>query len=273
MASLSLPAPRRVASLPSKTQAPGSFHSTEQSATTTTTTSSTTTTTTLRAPSYEQRCRTASEAARFTPEQRKKLFVPRSLEDFDDGGAFPEIHVAQYPRHMGNPHLHRSTAAVRGAQQGSTALVNVEIDKDGDIRYDSLVKSGTNSGKTVYTTLEDMRGGPADPDAIALPTPEEEKEATERTAMALLSLLSSHNALAKPSGSAMVNAETSKNMEAKTQFIKYVPRKDAPGYNPAAAQRVIQMVPAQVDPMVRCIFTSCFNTYLPALCFQIPSCC
>jgi len=66
----------------------------------------------------------------------------------------------------------------------------------------------------------------------------------------LQALLASHTALSNPSGSAMVNAETSKNMEAKTQFIKYTPRPDAPGYNPAAAQRVIQMVPAQVDPMM-----------------------
>jgi len=195
----------------------------------------------------------------MTPEQRKKLFLPRSLADFDDGGAFPEIHVAQYPRHMGNPHLTaaRTTTStsianvVRGAQQTNTALISVEIDKDGDVSYDALVKSGTNANRIVYTKLEDMRGGgPSSLDDIALPTQEEEQATTERTALALQALLASHTALSNPSGSAMVNAETSKNMEAKTQFIKYTPRPDAPGYNPAAAQRVIQMVPAQVDPMM-----------------------
>ena len=239
MTSLSLPAPRRVVILP-KVSAATAAPSTQSLATTV-----------LKAPSYEERCRTASEAARLTPDQRKKLFLPRSLADFDDGGAFPEIHIAQYPRHMGNPHLNRKVGTVRGTQQSSSALVNIEIDKDGEISYDSLVKSGTNSDKMVYTKLDDMVGGPADLDAIALPTPEEQQAATERTALALQSLLTSHTALSKPSGSAMINAETSKNMEAKTQFIKYTPRKDAPGYNPAAAQRVIQMVPAQVDPMVR----------------------
>lgn len=42
------------------------------------------------APTYEERCQAAAEFSRFTPEQRKtakKLFVPRSLADFDDGGA------------------------------------------------------------------------------------------------------------------------------------------------------------------------------------------
>ena len=31
-------------------------------------------------------------------------FVPRAAADFADGGAFPEIHVLQYPRGMGAPH-------------------------------------------------------------------------------------------------------------------------------------------------------------------------
>lgn len=30
-------------------------------------------------------------------------FVPRSQDDFGDGGAFPEVHIAQYPLHMGEP--------------------------------------------------------------------------------------------------------------------------------------------------------------------------
>ena len=73
------------------------------------------------APSYEERCDRAAAMARLTPEQRKSqkqtkpMFVPRGLKDFDDGGAFPEIHVAQYPRHMGNPHLAKKRAGGAGA--------------------------------------------------------------------------------------------------------------------------------------------------------------
>jgi SNW domain-containing protein 1 len=193
--------------------------------------------------------------ARLTQEQRKqqniKLFVPRSLADFDDGGAFPEIHIAQYPRHMGNPHIKKAVggAAVAGAQSKTTAIVNVQVDEKGDVSYDAIVKGGTNADKTVYSKYEDLRGGAADPDAVALATREEEEETKRRTSEALGSLLSKQTALDKASGSAMVNAATSQNQEEKTQFIKYTPRPDAPGYNPAAAQRVIQMVPAQIDPM------------------------
>lgn len=204
-----------------------------------------------RAPNYDERCRAATALSKMTAEERKrapKLFVPRSLADFDDGGAFPEIHVAQYPRHMGNPHLKKPGAG--NVNSTSRAIVNVEVDKDGEISYDAIIKGGTNAGKTVYSRHDDLKGGEAKEEDVALPNEDEEKAAAERTQLALQKLISKKTALDKPSGSAMVNADSSKNVEEKTQFIKYTPRPDAPGYNPAAAQRVIQMVPAQVDPMM-----------------------
>ena len=208
-----------------------------------------------RVPSYPERCRAAREAASKTPEERRrgpKLFVPRSLHDFDDGGAFPEIHVAQYPRHMGNPHLKKnaSGSGAAGAQTTSKALVNVQVDKDGEVSYDAIVKGGTNADKTVYSRYEDLVAKEAKEEDVALPTEEEERETTAKTQAAFNMLLSKHTALDKPAGTAIINAQTSQNQEAKTQFIKYTPRPDAPGYNPAAAQRVIQMVPKQVDPMM-----------------------
>jgi len=214
-------------------------------------------------PSYEERCRAAAQASKLAKEQRPKLFVPRRVQDFGDGGAFPEIHVAQYPRHLGNPHLKkRPTAAAAAAAASSSrtaggvaastskAIVNVQVDQDGKVSYDAIVKGGTNADKIVYTKLDDMRGGPAIQEDIALPTEQEEAAEAAKTEAALQALLSKKTALDKPSGSAMVNAATSQNMQSKTQFISYTPRPDAPGYNPAAAQRVIQMVPAQVDPMM-----------------------
>lgn len=223
-------------------------------------------------PTYAERCRAASDLARTAPAKRGGpggLFVPRSLEDFEDGGAFPEIHVAQYPRHMGNPHLRKKATPAAGkggapasggggaapppaaaAGVASRAIVNVEVDRDGQVSYDAIVRGGTNAGRTVYTRYDDLRGGEAKPEDVALPTEEEKAETARRTMAALQGILSERTALDKPSGSAMVNADTSRDIEEKTRFIKYAPRPDAPGYNPAAAQRVIQMVPAKVDPMM-----------------------
>ena len=248
---LSLPAPKRTFSSPPTPAAVP----TVTTATANTAAAAATANPKRVAPSYEDRCRLAMEASKLTADQRKarkmQLFVPRTVQDYDDGGAFPEIHVAQYPRQMGNPHHRKQlgAATVAGSQGNSSrAIVNVEIDEQGDVSYDAIVKGGTNSDKLVYTKLEDVKGG--DPVDISLPTEEEEEETRRRTQAALQSLLATKTALDKPSGSAMINAATSQNAEQKTQFIKYKPREDAPGYNPAAATRVIQMVPAQVDPMM-----------------------
>ena len=215
-------------------------------------------------PTYVERCHAAVVASSLPKNERPKLFVPRQLADFEDGGAYPEIHVAQYPRHMGNPHLRRRTAAAAvttstKTNQGPTpvvaattnqSIVNVQVDETGAVSYDAIVKGGTNTDRLVYTKLDDMRGGDANPDDIALPTPDEEAAETARTNAALQALLLKKTALDKASGSAMVNAATSQNIEAKTDFIKYTARPDAPGYNPAAATRNIQMVPAKLDPLM-----------------------
>ena len=44
------------------------------------------------------------------PYGRRKGWIPRSLEDYGDGGAFPEIHVAQYPLNMGKKKATVSTS-------------------------------------------------------------------------------------------------------------------------------------------------------------------
>ena len=36
------------------------------------------------------------------PYGRRGGWIPRTLEDYGDGGAYPEINVAQYPLEMGN---------------------------------------------------------------------------------------------------------------------------------------------------------------------------
>jgi SNW domain-containing protein 1 len=70
--------------------------------------------------------------------------VPYKVEDFGDGGAFPEIHVVQYPLDMGRP----------GAK--SSAVVSVDVDEKGEVRFDAIVKQGSNRTKDVKTSLADM---------------------------------------------------------------------------------------------------------------------
>ena len=49
------------------------------------------------------------------PYGKRRGYIPRAKEDFGDGGAFPEVHVAQYPLDMGR------------ADKKSTAIVAVNI--------------------------------------------------------------------------------------------------------------------------------------------------
>lgn len=81
------------------------------------------------------------------PYGSRQSFVPRSQEDFGDGGAFPEIHVAQFPLEMGRPAAKKKAASGAGGggggvggisglgnNSGSTAIVAVDVDEAGKVR-------------------------------------------------------------------------------------------------------------------------------------------
>ena len=87
--------------------------------------------------------------SRAPPYGRRRGFVPRSIADFGDGGAFPEIHVAQYPLGMG-------TKEDKAAQQKG-GVVALEVGEDGSVRYDAIVKQGANKNRIVQTSLKDTK--------------------------------------------------------------------------------------------------------------------
>ncbi|GMI36072.1 hypothetical protein TeGR_g1061, partial [Tetraparma gracilis] len=186
------------------------------------------------------------------PGPNPSRFVPRSLAAFGDGGAFPEIHVAQYPRNLGNPKARKArigaSGGAAGVTAGSTAIVQVETNEDGSTRHDSIVTGGTNAGRKVYTGLEAMKPNRKDLN-VAAPSEEEERETQERTAAALQAIVGGKVAKSKSSSQANLAAATQSGREDDAQYIKYAPDKNAPGYNPATANRVIKIIAAQVDPM------------------------
>lgn len=53
-----------------------------------------------------------------------------------DGGAFPEIHVAQYPLGMG----------ARGKESTSNALA-VQLDESGHVKYSAIARQGHSADK------------------------------------------------------------------------------------------------------------------------------
>ncbi|KAK0168654.1 hypothetical protein PV327_002431 [Microctonus hyperodae] len=75
--------------------------------------------------------------------QRKK-WVPRTQEDFGDGGAFPEIHNAQYPLGMGFN------------KKESNNAVAIQLNEQGKIKYDVIARQGHGKNKIVHSKLSDL---------------------------------------------------------------------------------------------------------------------
>src|SRR5271154_2433953 len=66
----------------------------------------------------DERRRTSAENQRALVTRFKQVppygarqgYIPRNVDDFGDGGAFPEIHIAQYPLDMGRKKTEKSNA-------------------------------------------------------------------------------------------------------------------------------------------------------------------
>ncbi|KAK2104523.1 SNW domain-containing protein 1 [Saguinus oedipus] len=151
--------------------------------------------------------------------------------DFGDGGAFPEIHVAQYPLDMGRK------------KKMSNALA-IQVDSEGKIKYDAIARQGQSKDKVIYSKYTDLVPKEVmnadDPD---LQRPDEEaiKEITEKTRVALEKSVSQKVAAAMPVRAA--------DKLAPAQYIRYTPSQQGVAFNSGAKQRVIRMVEMQKDPM------------------------
>ncbi|XP_032279451.1 SNW domain-containing protein 1-like [Phoca vitulina] len=160
----------------------------------------------------------------------RKGWIPRLLEDFGDGGAFPEIHVAQYPLDMGRKKKMSNALAIQG-------------DAEGKIKYDAIARQGQSKDKVIYSKYTDLVPKEVmnadDPD---LQRPDEEaiKEITEKTKVALEKSVSQKVAAAMPVRAA--------DKLAPAQYIRYTPSQQGVAFNSGAKQRVIRMVEMQKDP-------------------------
>ncbi len=162
------------------------------------------------------------------------------MADFGDGGAFPEIHVAQYPRNMGRS----GGRGVNSSGASSSSIVAVDVDESGNLKHDAIVKQGTNSDKIVYSRLHNTREKEGDKESLVVPTEDEEMLTAERTRLALDKI-----AGGKVEGSTLKGALNQVLVKKEDSFVRYTPNPSAPGYNPDAKERVVRIVEAQSDPM------------------------
>ncbi|XP_065063112.1 SNW domain-containing protein 1-like [Rhopilema esculentum] len=165
------------------------------------------------------------------PYGQRRGWIPRRPEDFGDGGAFPEIHVAQYPLGMGKERKKASTA------------IPIRVDQEGKIKYDDLLRSGQKQDKVIHSKFQDLVPAQIKKDDPELARPDDEaiKETTEKTRLALEKEVNSKIAAAQP-------AQAAKKLEP-AKYIRYTPSQQGITYNSGAKQRVIRMVEMQSDPM------------------------
>ncbi|SPJ72541.1 probable puff-specific nuclear protein Bx42 [Fusarium torulosum] len=158
---------------------------------------------------------------------------PRSQEDFGDGGAFPEIPIAQYPLEMGK----------KGANS-SNALA-IQVDAEGKVKYDAIARQGHNESRIVHTSFKELipLRQRADAGEIDLSRPDKEsvEATTERTKNALAALVSGAVAAQKPKN---VNIGQRKD----PTFVRYTPANQM-GDNSKKQDRIMKIVERQRDPM------------------------
>lgn len=158
---------------------------------------------------------------------------PRAAEDYGDGGAFPEIPVAQYPLDMG-----------RKSSSSSNAIA-VQVDAEGKIKYDAVARQGHNDKRIVHASFKDLipLRQRADAGEISLDRPSEEEVAaqTEKTKEALETLVSGAVAAQKP-----------KNVQGITRneptYVRYTPANQM-GDVSKKNDRIMKIVERQRDPM------------------------
>lgn len=153
---------------------------------------------------------------------------PRAPEDFGDGGAFPEIPVAQYP-----------WGKADGSSK-SNALV-VQVDAEGKVDYGAIARQGHSNDRIIHASFKDLiplrqRAEAGDLD-LSRPSQEEVADTAERTKNALAALVSGALAAQKPK-----NVNVGGKREA--TFVKYTPSAQM-GDNSKKQDRIMKIVERQ----------------------------
>ncbi|KAJ2444727.1 mRNA splicing protein, partial [Coemansia sp. RSA 2424] len=167
-------------------------------------------------------------------------WVPKTASDFGGGGAYPEIHVLQYPLGMGQKRAGKGNA------------LSKQVDGDGNVSYAALANFGRRENETVHSQFKDLIplrqrkdfDDTADEGAIPQrPDIEAVREAAERTKLALEKITSAR--AAGEGGRKAVNGAGRSD----PTFVRYTPGQQGAGFNSGAAQRIVRVSEMPLDPM------------------------
>ncbi|KAJ2590246.1 mRNA splicing protein [Coemansia sp. RSA 1797] len=167
----------------------------------------------------------------------RKGWVPKTNDDFGDGGAYPEIQMLQYPLGMGRKRSKKSNALAK------------QVDGSGNTSYDALVRHNRRSDEVVHSKYKDMiplrQRADFDDTQDAIPErPDAEtvRETTERTKLALEKVMGGRISAGahKSVGSVAIKEPT---------YVRYTPNQQGAGFNSGAAQRIVRVSDMPLDPM------------------------
>ncbi|KAK9765103.1 mRNA splicing protein [Basidiobolus ranarum] len=187
-------------------------------------------------PNHEERSLNQIVSTKNAPPSYRSRagWIPRAPEDFGDGGAFPEIHVAQYPLNM-----------CRKTSKGGNTI-SLQVDAEGNVQYDAIAKHGHTDSRIVHSHFKDLvpLRQRADVGEVTLDRPSEEdvQETADRTRAALEKIVQGKITASQPKS---VNVQS----DNKAQYIRYTPQQQSGSGGSGAKQRIIRMVEAPVDPM------------------------
>ncbi|GAB9470576.1 hypothetical protein Gpo141_00007818 [Globisporangium polare] len=177
------------------------------------------------------------------PLRVKSKFIPRSAEDFGDGGAYPEIHLAQFPLNMGKKGGKGTGGSSSTLGSNSNTLALQVRGEDGQVGYDAVVTQHHRNKTKVYTKFSDIVEKDTSANALELPTRDEEIETANRTKDALQVLVQGKIAASLP-----VNVSRQKTAKESSTYIRYTPN-DQGKMGGQSQQRIIRMVDVAKDPM------------------------
>src|SRR5579859_981326 len=176
---------------------------------------------------------------------RRSGWIPRTLDDYGDGGAYPEINIAQYPLEMGRKKT--VSLSIFWTNQSSSNALQMQVDAKGNIQYDAVVRQGHDSNRIIHTSLKDLvplrQRAEVDEINLERPSEEEVQSTAERTRQALDKIVTGQIAASQPKN-------VRKAARAEPTYIRYTPASQmGERADTQHNQRIIKMVERQEDPM------------------------
>ncbi|KAI3339779.1 SKIP/SNW domain-containing protein [Ustulina deusta] len=160
------------------------------------------------------------------PYGQRRGWRPRTDEDFGDGGAFPEVPIAQFPLQM------------KGS--GTSNALAITVDAEGKVEYNAIARQGHADGRIVHASFKDLIPSREMREvSLARPSEDHVAEVREKTKAALAALVGSAVTAQNP------NRNTTKR---EATYVKYTPAKNQMGDNSKKQDRIIKVVERQKDP-------------------------